>query len=865
MNYDKYTLKAQQALAASNTLASERGNPEITPLHLLLALLTQEEGIVKPITKKIGINGDALVKEVGTELSKLPQVSGGDVYMEKTFKGALNRAQKEADTLKDDYVSTEHLLLGLCTRAGKASDILSKFGVTKSLLLDAMKEIRGAQRVDGPDAEEKYQVLKKYTTDLTAQAEEGKLDPVIGRDEEIRRALQVLSRRRKNNPVLIGEPGVGKTAIAEGIAQRITSGDIPESLIGKKVLSLDLSSLVAGAKFRGQFEERLKSVLKEVQNADGNIILFIDELHTLVGAGASEGSMDASNMLKPALARGELRCIGATTLNEYKKYIEKDAALERRFQPVLVEEPTVEDSIAILRGIKEKYEVHHGIRIADNALVAAAVMSDRYISDRFLPDKAIDLIDEAAAGVKMELESLPRDIDRAQRRVISLEIEKQSLKKEKDPASKARLTELEREIAEINETASGMKAQWMKEREVIGKLRQVQEEADELRTEYERVEREGNLDRAAEIRFGLLPELEIQKKTAEDELKDVQKDGSFLNEEVNDEDIARIIARWTGIPVTKMLESEQEKLLAMEDRLHERVIGQDEAVVAVSDAVRRSRAGLQDPNRPVGSFIFLGPTGVGKTELAKALAKLLFDDENNMVRIDMSEFMEKHSVSRLIGAPPGYVGYDEGGFLTEHVRRRPYTVILFDEIEKAHPDVFNVLLQILDDGRLTDGKGRLVSFKHTLIIMTSNVGSHHILELGPTEEAEALVMNELHRSFRPEFLNRIDDIITFKALTIPDVRKIVDIQLRGLTGLLDDRGLRFEVSDAAKDRLAELGYDPSFGARPLKRVIQKRLQNELAKYLLSGEFKTGQGIFVDVDNGGEFTFTDLTQTLHEAS
>ncbi len=851
MRYDKFTIKSREALADAQELAEASSHPEVVPLHLLHALLAQEDGIVVPILRKLGANMDPIRRGIAQRLEKLPHVQGASVYMATSFSAVLKAAQAQADKLSDDYVSTEHLLLGLTEKGADARDLLAAHGVDYDSVLSAMKEVRGNQRVTDADPEGKFQALEKYTRDLTDSARQGKLDPVIGRNEEIRRALQVLSRRTKNNPVMIGEPGVGKTAIVEGIAQRIASGDVPDSLRNKRVVSLDLGSMVAGAKFRGDFEERLKAVLQEVTAADGEIIMFIDELHTLVGAGAAEGSMDASNMLKPALARGELRAIGATTLDEYRKHIEKDKALERRFQPVLVGEPTVEDTITILRGLKERYEVHHGIRIADSALVAAATMSDRYIADRFLPDKAIDLMDEAAAGIKMELESLPQDIDRLERRITSLEIERQALKKEKDKASKARLGDVEAEIAEQREIASGMKAQWMREKEVIGQLRSIKAEIEDLRLEYDQAERAGELNRAAEIRFGKLPELEKQHTEVEATLREVQGDGSFLNEEVTDEDIARIVARWTGIPVSKMLESEQQKLLQLEVRLHERVIGQHEAVEAVSDAIRRARSGLQDPGRPIGSFVFLGPTGVGKTELARTLAHELFDDEHNMARIDMSEFMEKHSVARLIGAPPGYVGYDQGGYLTEHVRRRPYTVVLFDEVEKAHPDVFNVLLQILDDGRLTDGQGRTVDFKHTVIIMTSNIGSHHIQEYGQTEpdRAEQLVNAELRAAFRPEFLNRIDDIIMFKALTREDMTHIVDIQLGRLHQLLAGRELRVELSVAAKTLLADMGYDPVFGARPLKRVIQKQLQNELAKYLLSGDFAPGDLIEVDVADG----------------
>jgi ATP-dependent Clp protease ATP-binding subunit ClpB len=862
MRLDKLTIKAQEALQDAHDRAEQRNHQEITPEHLLLALLTQEQGVTAAILRKLGIDPEALAQTAERSLDDLPQVRGAraEIYVGGRLKDVLDEAARQSKEFKDEYISSEHILLALAAKDfGAASRALREAGATRDALLRALAEVRGTQRVTDPEAETKYQALAKYTRDLTELARSGKLDPVIGRDEEIRRAMQVLSRRTKNNPVLIGDPGVGKTAIVEGIALRIAGGDVPESLKDKKILSLDLGSLVAGTKFRGEFEDRLKSVLKEVGAAEGGIILFIDELHTLVGAGAAEGAVDAANMLKPALARGDLRCIGATTLDEYRKHIEKDKALERRFQPVFVGEPSLEDAVAILRGLKERYEVHHGIRIRDAALVAAVRLSDRYISGRQLPDKAIDLVDEAASRLKMQIDSLPEPIDHLERRLTSLAIEQSALSKEKDDASAKRRSAVEAEIAETRERVDAMKSVWQREKQLITELRQIKQAIEAARTEAELAQRKGDLNRAAELRFGRIPELEKQAAAKDADLKAAQKGGSFLREEVTEEDIAGVVSKWTGIPVDKMLEGEQERLLHLEDRLHARVIGQDEAVVAIANAVRRSRAGLQDPNRPIGSFIFLGPTGVGKTELARALAGFLFDDESHMVRIDMSEYMEKHAVSRLIGAPPGYVGYDEGGQLTEAVRRRPYSVVLFDEIEKAHPDVFNTLLQLLDDGRLTDGHGRTVDFRNTVVIMTSNVGSHLVGEAGDwdREDVRRRVLDEMRRTFRPEFLNRIDDIVVFHKLGRAEIGQIVELQLARLRKLLHERQLDLELTPAARSFLAEQGYDPSYGARPLKRAIMRYVQDPLAKRLLGGAFAPGDTILVDVTDGAD----DLTKEL----
>lgn len=850
MRLEKFTIKAQEALAAAQDLTEARGHQEATPLHLLAALVTQEEGVVRAVLRKTGVDPEGIAHKLDEALDRRPKVKGAtaDVYIGRELKELFDEASRQSEEFKDDYVASEHLFLAVISKdMGEATTILREAGVSREAILKALADVRGNQRVTDRSAEERYQALTKYTRDLTDLARKGKLDPVIGRDEEVRRAMQVLCRRTKNNPVLIGAPGVGKTAIVEGIAQRIARGDVAESLRDKRIQSLDLGALIAGTKYRGEFEDRLKAVLKEIASADGHIILFIDELHTLVGAGAGEGSVDAANMLKPALARGDLRCIGATTLDEYRKYIEKDKALERRFQPVVVGEPSVHDTVAILRGLKERYEVHHGIRIRDAALVAAAKLSHRYISGRQLPDKAIDLVDEAASRLKMEIDSLPEPIDQIERKITSHTMEQAALSKEKDEASRKRRKEIEAEMAELRERADAMKLTWKREKQLINEIQKIKSEIESVRIESDLAQRKGDLNRAAELRFGRLPDLEKQLVAHNQSLKEDQKDGSFLREEVTEEDIAAVVSKWTGIPVEKMLEGEQARLNQMEERLHQRVVGQNPAVEAIANAVRRSRAGLQDPNRPIGSFIFLGPTGVGKTELARSLADFLFDDETHLVRIDMSEYMEKHSVSRLIGAPPGYVGYDEGGQLTEAVRRRPYSVVLFDEIEKAHGDVFNVLLQLLDDGRLTDGQGRTVDFRNTVVLMTSNVGSQRLLGENPDVEA---VLEDLRATFRPEFLNRIDEIVVFERLSRKDLDRIVDLQVDRFRKLLVERDLTLELLPEARSFLADKGYDPNYGARPLKRALMTYLQNPLARRLIAGDFLPGSVIVVDRSGDG---------------
>jgi ATP-dependent Clp protease ATP-binding subunit ClpB len=865
MRPETFTVKVQEALERAQRLAREHGHQSLEPEHVLLALLTDEQGgVTRALLEKVGTDPDALAADVEGAIARKPRVTGGgsELYLANDLRQAFDEADRERDRLKDEYLSVEHLLLGLAAVHGTGGLLKAK-GVDKAGILAALKDVRGGQRVTDPNPEDKYQALLKYGRDLTALARQGKLDPVIGRDEEIRRVIQVLSRRTKNNPVLIGEPGVGKTAIAEGLAQRIVSGDVPEGLKDKKVVTLDLGALIAGAKYRGEFEDRLKAVLKEVTDAEGRIILFIDELHTLVGAGGAEGAMDASNLLKPALARGELHCVGATTLDEYRKHIEKDAALERRFQPVMVGEPTVEDTISILRGLRERYEIHHGVKFKDSALVAAAVLSNRYITDRFLPDKAIDLIDEAASRLRMEIDSMPAEIDEVHRRIMQLEIEREALRKEKDPASKERLEKLERELANLKEEKNRLTAHWEQEKSAIQGSQKLKEELEQARNEMQRAQQAGDYAKASELQYGRIPELDRKIKEQESRLAEQQKGLRMLKEEVDEEDIAEVVGRWTGIPVSRLMEGEIQKLIKMEERLHQRVVGQDEAIAAVANAIRRARAGLQDPNRPLGSFIFLGPTGVGKTELARALAEFLFDDEHSMIRIDMSEYQEKHTVSRLIGAPPGYVGYEESGQLTEAVRRRPYSVVLFDEIEKAHPEVLNVMLQLLDDGRLTDGKGRTVDFKNTVVIMTSNIGSHYIAETAikgdpMSEGVKREVMDALRAHFRPEFINRVDDIIIFHALTREQMRTIVDIQLRGLVKRLEDRKIHVEMSDPAKDLIIEEGYDPTYGARPLKRTIQRRILDQLAMRVLQGDFREGDRVRIGV-KAGDLSFERAEQ------
>jgi len=870
ISLDKLTVKSQEALQDAVRLASEAGHAQVTPEHLFVALLRQEGGVATGLFARVGVQGKQLLSEANSLLGSFPRVSGAvsrglSPQMEPLFQRALS----EADAFRDEYISAEHFLIALVSEPGAVADLLRRHGVTREGLLTALSSIRGTQRVTDENPEAKYQALDKYCRDLTEMARREKLDPVIGRDDEIRRVIQVLSRRTKNNPVLIGDPGVGKTAIAEGLAQRVVSGDIPGGLREKRVLALDMGALIAGAKYRGEFEDRLKAVLKEIAAAEGQVILFIDELHTLVGAGKAEGAMDASNMLKPALARGELRCIGATTLDEYRKYVEKDAALERRFQPVVVEEPSVEDTIAILRGLKGRYEVHHGVRIKDSALIAAATLSHRYISDRFLPDKAIDLVDEAASKLKIEIDSVPTEIDEVERKINQLEMEKQALSKETDAASGRRLVRIQEELAALAEKAAAFRSRWEEEKKAIGRSREVKEKIERALSEMQRAEREGNLGRASELKYGVIPALQREsEELSGDAPLPYSGDESgvspnipkpkerLLKEEVDEEDIAQVVSRWTGIPVSRMVEGEIEKLVRMEERLGERVVGQEDAVRLVANAVRRAKSGMKDPGRPIGSFLFMGPTGVGKTELSRALSQFLFDDESAMVRLDMSEYMEKHSVARMIGAPPGYVGYEEGGALTEAVRRKPYTVILFDEVEKAHPDVFHILLQILEDGRLTDGKGRTVDFRNTVVILTSNIGSHWIQELsGKGEDAvREKVMEELRREFRPEFLNRLDEIIMFRPLGREELARIISIMLRELNDRLADRKITVTVTEPARERLAEIGYDPTYGARPLRRAIQKHLQDPLALLILKGEFREGDSVLVDADANTGFSF-----------